>query len=78
HIASAVGTPIVALFGPSNPAEWGPRGETTQVIYKELDCRVCFHPTCQRGEQNCMKLISVDEVETASKRLIACVNHGTP
>ncbi len=77
HIAAAVGAPVVALFGPSNPAEWGPRGEATEVIYKGLDCRVCFHPTCQRGEQNCMKLISVGEVETASKRLIACVNHVT-
>jgi len=75
HIAAAVGTPVVALFGPSNPAEWGPRGEATEVIYKGLDCRTCFHPTCRRGEQNCMKLISVDEVATASKRLIACVNH---
>ena len=77
HIAAAVGTPVVALFGPSNPAEWGPRGEAIEVIYKGLDCRTCFHPTCHRGEQNCMKLISVDEVETASKRLIACVNHVT-
>jgi predicted lipopolysaccharide heptosyltransferase III len=75
HIASAVGTPVVALFGPSSPAEWGPRGGATEVIYKGLDCRVCFHPTCQRGEQNCMKLIAVDEVEAASKRLIACVNY---
>ncbi|MEO8045653.1 MAG: putative lipopolysaccharide heptosyltransferase III [Nitrospirota bacterium] len=78
HIAAAVGTSVVALFGPSNPAEWGPRGKTNQVIYKGLDCRVCFHPTCQRGEQNCMKLISVDEVEAVSKRLIACASHGTP
>ena len=77
HIAAAVGTPVVALFGPSNPAEWGPRGKVTEVIYKGLDCRTCFHPTCHRGEQNCMKLISVGEVETASKRLIACVNHVT-
>lgn len=75
HIAAAVGTPVVALFGPSSPAEWGPRGGATEVIYKGLDCRVCFHPTCQRGEQNCMKLITLDEVETASKRLIACVNY---
>jgi predicted lipopolysaccharide heptosyltransferase III len=75
HIAAAVGTPVVALFGPSNPAEWGPRGGTTEVIYKGLDCRACFHPTCRRGEQNCMKLISVDEVATASERLIACMNH---
>jgi lipopolysaccharide heptosyltransferase II len=77
HIASAVGTPVVALFGPSNPREWGPRGGPVEVLYKELDCRSCFHPTCIRGEENCMKLISVGEVETASTRLIAGVNHVT-
>ena len=65
HIASAVGTPVVALFGPSNPREWGPRGGSVEVIYKGLDCRACFHPTCQRGEQNCMRLISIDEVMMA-------------
>lgn len=70
HIATAVGTPVVALFGPSNPAEWGPRGGPAEVIYKGLDCRVCFHPTCQRGEQNCMKLITVDEVMHAAVRQI--------
>ncbi len=65
HIASAVGTPVVALFGPSNPREWGPRGGPVEVLYKELDCRICFHPTCERGEQNCMRLITIDEVMLA-------------
>jgi len=66
HIAAAVGTPVVGLFGPSNPMEWGPRGQKVKAIYKGLDCRPCFHPTCQRGEQNCMKQISVDEVFRAA------------
>ena len=70
HIATAVKTPVVALFGPSNPQEWGPRGGACEVIYKELDCRACFHPTCQRGEQNCMKLIAIDEVMAAAARLL--------
>ena len=69
HIASAVGTPVVALFGPSNPREWGPRGGPTEVLYKELDCRSCFHPTCIRGEENCMRLITVEEVYTAARRM---------
>lgn len=69
HIAAAVGTPLVALFGPSNPKEWGPRGGPSEVIYKGLDCRICFHPTCRRGEENCMKLITVDEVMEACQRL---------
>jgi predicted lipopolysaccharide heptosyltransferase III len=70
HIASAVGTPVVALFGPSNPREWGPRGGPVEVLYKEIDCRSCFHPTCMRGEENCMKLIAVHEVVAAAQRLI--------
>lgn len=71
HIAAAVGTPIVALFGPSNPAEWGPRGESVTVLSKNLDCRPCFHPTCTRGEGNCMRQISVDEVCAAASRWLA-------
>jgi lipopolysaccharide heptosyltransferase III len=70
HIAAAVGTPVVGLFGPSNPAEWGPRGGPAETIYKGLDCRICFHPTCRRGEENCMKLIGVQEVFEAAARLV--------
>jgi predicted lipopolysaccharide heptosyltransferase III len=70
HIASAVGTPVVGMFGPSNPREWGPRGGPVEVLYKELDCRSCFHPTCIRGEENCMKLIAVHEVVAAAQRFL--------
>jgi lipopolysaccharide heptosyltransferase II len=69
HIAAAVRAPVVALFGPSNPREWGPRGGPAETIYKGLDCRICFHPTCRRGEANCMKLITVDEVWEACQRI---------
>ena len=71
HIAAAVGAPMVALFGPSNPDEWGPRGDRVQVLYEGLDCRACFHPTCERGEQNCMKQLSVEAVYVASAQLLA-------
>lgn len=70
HIAAAVGTPVVGLFGPSNPMEWGPRGKNVKTIYKGVDCRACFHPTCQRGEQNCMKQISVEEVFRAVREMM--------
>ena len=70
HMAAAVGTPVVALFGPSDPSEWGPRGGPAEVLYKGLDCRRCFHPTCRRGEDSCMKQISVDEVYAAAQRLL--------
>jgi heptosyltransferase-3 len=70
HIASAVGTPVVALFGPSSPREWGPRGGPVEVLYKDLDCRSCFHPTCTRGEENCMRIIAVQEVCAAAQRFL--------
>jgi predicted lipopolysaccharide heptosyltransferase III len=76
HIAAAVGTPVVGLFGPSNPSEWGPRGAgVAEVIYKGLDCRICFHPTCHRGEENCMRLIGVQEAFEAAARLLAPRRH---
>jgi predicted lipopolysaccharide heptosyltransferase III len=71
HIAAAIGTPVVGLFGPSNPREWGPRGDRVAVVYKGLDCRACFHPTCERGEGNCMRQIGVEEVFAASSGLLS-------
>jgi predicted lipopolysaccharide heptosyltransferase III len=70
HMAAAVETPVVGLFGPSNPQEWGPVGDRVKVIYKGLDCRACFHPTCERGELNCMQQITVDETFAAAADLL--------
>lgn len=70
HMAAAVGAPVVGLFGPSDPRVWGPRGAQVEVIYKGMDCRRCFHPTCERGPDSCMNQISVDEVIQAVDRLL--------
>ncbi len=77
HIAAAVGTPVIGLFGPSDPAIWGPWGVGHRTFYKQVDCRSCFHPDCFRGEANCMRLISLDEVwEVVRHRLVVsqCTN----
>jgi predicted lipopolysaccharide heptosyltransferase III len=71
HMAAAVGCPVVALFGPTDPAVWGPHGKSCHTIYKGLDCRECFYPGCQKGEMSCMKRISVDEVLQAVKALLS-------
>ena len=70
HIASAVGTPVVALFGPSSPREWGPCRGPVEVLYKGLDCRSHCPTTCRKGEENCMRLIATDEVVAAAQRLL--------
>lgn len=70
HIAAAVGTPVVGLFGPSDPRVWGPAGQGHLTIYKGSDCRPCFLRGCERGEENCMRLIQLDEVNAAVERVL--------
>ncbi|MBI5854236.1 MAG: glycosyltransferase family 9 protein [Nitrospirae bacterium] len=70
HMAAAMGAPVLGLFGPSDPSVWGPRGAQIEVIYRGLDCRRCFHPTCERGAESCMNQIPVEEVVQAANRLL--------
>lgn len=62
HIASAVGTTVIALFGSTNPLTTGPWGEGHVVLKKDLPCSPCLKRICP-GDHSCMKLITVDEVE---------------
>ena len=60
HIAAAVGTPVVALFGPTDPSRTGPYGEGHTVIRKELACSPCFLKKCEI--MKCMLDITVEDV----------------
>ena len=33
HLAAAVGTPVIAVFGPTDPAVWGPRGKKVRILW---------------------------------------------
>ncbi|MDE2179313.1 MAG: putative lipopolysaccharide heptosyltransferase III [candidate division NC10 bacterium] len=70
HIAAAMGTPVVGLFGPADPRVWGPAGQGHATIYKGIDCRPCFPSGCRRGEENCMRLITLDEVLPLVERML--------
>ena len=76
HIATAFGTPCVALFGPETPAHYGPMGEQHRVLYKALPCSPCLTPF--DGKQfpcpfsvRCLREIRVDEVVEAATEVIA-------
>jgi predicted lipopolysaccharide heptosyltransferase III len=63
HIAAAVGTPTVIIFGPSSPVNWAPQGKRHSVIYKDLPCVPCRRKGCNDGEvSRCLNELSVDEV----------------
>jgi ADP-heptose:LPS heptosyltransferase len=69
HIAAAVGTPVVALFGPKDPAIYGPAGENHVVVRKELECSPCQRRTCP--DPRCMRLLTVDDVHDACMKALA-------
>jgi len=66
HVAAAVGTPTVALFGPTDPARTGPYGAGHTVVRKDLSCSPCFLKRC--GTRRCMEAISVEEVFRAVQK----------
>ena len=68
HLAAAVGTPVVALFGPTAPWRTGPYGSNHVVIRADLSCSPCFKKQCLTTvyeERACMKRLSVDHVTQA-------------
>jgi heptosyltransferase-2 len=62
HVATAVGTPVVALFGSTDPTTTGPSGDGHTVVKKDVPCSPCLKRVCPTDHQ-CMDLITVDEVE---------------
>jgi len=63
HVASAVGTPVVAIFGPSRRFRWGPWGEGHEVIQKDWPCVPCGKKGCDgTGRSRCLDELSVEEV----------------
>lgn len=67
HIAAAVGTPNVALFGPTSPIRHQPYGTGHTVIEKPVSCRPCYKRTCHRQDTPylCMQEIETTEVVQA-------------
>ena len=70
HLATAVGTPSLALFGSTDPAVTGPFDTLSETIYKALPCAPCGnHPTCE-GRYDCLRAIHPEEVAAAARGLL--------
>jgi len=61
HIAAAVGTPFLALFGPTDPSRHALPGKNHKVIRKKIPCSPCYNRYCNKGYL-CMRSIKPDEV----------------
>lgn len=74
HMAAAIGTPTVALFGPSDPMLVAPRGELSVYLWTKPECSPCYTPAsvmnrsnfvgkefpCRTGTHECMKGITTE------------------
>ena len=71
HLAASVETPVVALFGPTDPQVWGPRGENVSILYGKRDCSPCSRQRMHECiEQRCLQALSVEEVYGKVKDLL--------
>jgi ADP-heptose:LPS heptosyltransferase len=71
HLAAAVGTPIVAVFGPSDPARYAPRGPRDRVVRVDLPCAPCNRirnppERCTGHTPDCLALLTVQQVLDAA------------
>ncbi len=66
HIAATTSTPIVALFGPTSPAIFGPWKAKARIIEKEFNCRPCRQKKCIYRDFRCLRTITPEEVYKAS------------
>ena len=62
HLAAAVGTPTIGLYGPGDPTRFGPVGTKCQAIQRKQDCPPCPGTTCRFGKDGCMSKIQVTDV----------------
>jgi ADP-heptose:LPS heptosyltransferase len=75
HLAAAVGTPVVALFGPAQPARYGPRASVERIVRVDLPCSPCGRvrlppERCRGHVPDCMDGITVAAVLHAANALL--------
>jgi heptosyltransferase-2 len=68
HVAAALGTPSIGIFGPTSPWHWAPLNPLAAVIETQtkVDCRPCHKPTCRYGHHRCMREIPPERVVAAA------------
>ena len=77
HLAAALGTPTIALFGPETPTGYRPLGPRVRVLYRPPVCSPCINvhenklADCVHGHALCMTAIGVDEVLESTRKELA-------
>ncbi|MCB2146928.1 MAG: lipopolysaccharide heptosyltransferase II [Deltaproteobacteria bacterium] len=70
HVAAALNTPLVAIFGSTNSTTTSPYSETSRIVRVPIECSPCMQPVCPLGHMNCMKQVTVQMVSDAVEDLL--------
>jgi lipopolysaccharide heptosyltransferase I len=71
HAAAAAGTPVLAVFGPTDPRRTGPYGPVHRVIRAPgVECAPCRYRRCPRESVECLERITADEVTEAAMEML--------
>jgi heptosyltransferase II len=73
HIAAAIGTPTMGIFGPTSPYHWAPLNglAATVVTGTVVPCQPCHRPVCTMNDHRCMRDIPASEVVAAAQRILS-------
>ena len=73
HVASALGIPVITIFGRSqsglSPQRWGPLGVKSKILHKTAGCTVCLAHNCQK-DFACLKATTVEDVLLAAESIL--------
>jgi len=76
HICSAVGTPYIACFGPTDPRRVAPVGNENRVVQSSIGCAPCWRRECPGLNTLCMQMISVDKIIAQVHNCVARENES--
>ena len=78
HIAAALGTPTIGIFGPTSPLLWGPLNPLAATIQTKtfVPCQPCHRPVCTMNNHACMRDIPATDVADITARVLADFPQG--
>lgn len=73
HIAAALGTPTMGIFGPTSPYHWAPLNGLAATVQTKtvVPCQPCHRPVCTMNDHRCMRDIPASDVATIAQRVLS-------
>jgi heptosyltransferase II len=73
HVAAALGTPTMGIFGPTSPYYWAPLNGLAATVQTKtvVPCQPCHRPVCTMNDHRCMRDIPASDVAAEAARVLA-------